>query len=50
MERGKFIIIEGSDGSGKGEQTVRLVKRLIDSGLTVAPFDFPRYQEPRLFS
>lgn len=43
---GKFIVIEGTDGSGKGEQTVRLAKRMKDSGMTVAPFDFPRYAEP----
>jgi dTMP kinase len=43
---GKFIVIEGSDGSGKGEQTIRLVKRIKDSGRDVAPFDFPRYDEP----
>jgi dTMP kinase len=43
---GKFIVIEGTDGSGKGEQTVRLVKRLKDSGRDVVPFDFPRYSEP----
>ena len=29
---GKFIVIEGTDGSGKGEQTIRLVKRMKDSG------------------
>ena len=44
--RGKFIVIEGTDGSGKGEQTVRLAKRLKDGGHAVAPFDFPRYSEP----
>jgi len=43
---GKFIVIEGTDGSGKGEQTIRLVKRIKDSGMTVTPFDFPRYNEP----
>jgi dTMP kinase len=43
---GKFIVIEGTDGSGKGEQTIRLVKRIKDSGKTVTPFDFPRYTEP----
>jgi dTMP kinase len=46
MTNGKFIVIEGTDGSGKGEQTIRLVKRIKDSGLEVAPFDFPRYTEP----
>lgn len=39
-------MIEGTDGSGKGEQTIRLVKRIKDSGKEVAPFDFPRYSEP----
>jgi dTMP kinase len=43
---GKFIVIEGTDGSGKGEQTIRLVKRLKDAGRVVTPFDFPRYAEP----
>jgi dTMP kinase len=43
---GKFIVIEGTDGSGKGEQTIRLVKRLKDEGRAVTPFDFPRYTEP----
>lgn len=43
---GKFIVIEGTDGSGKGEQTIRLVKRIKDSGKKVTPFDFPRYSEP----
>jgi dTMP kinase len=46
MKSGKFIVIEGTDGSGKGEQTIRLVKRVKDSGLAVTPFDFPRYAEP----
>lgn len=43
---GKFIVIEGTDGSGKGEQTIRLVKRLKEGNHPVAPFDFPRYTEP----
>lgn len=43
---GKFIVIEGTDGSGKGEQTVRLIKRIKDLGREVSPFDFPRYSEP----
>jgi dTMP kinase len=46
MVKGKFIVIEGTDGSGKGEQTLRLVRHLKDSGHDVAPFDFPRYNEP----
>lgn len=46
MPNGKFIVIEGTDGSGKGEQTIRLVKRIKDAGHEIAPFDFPRYSEP----
>ncbi len=46
MAKGKFIVIEGTDGSGKGEQTALLVRRLKDEGHDVASFDFPRYSEP----
>lgn len=46
MTKGKFIVIEGTDGAGKGEQTLRLVKRIKDSGKEIVPFDFPRYAEP----
>ncbi len=46
MGRGKFIVIEGTDGSGKNEQTMRLVKHLEREGYNVASFDFPRYNEP----
>jgi dTMP kinase len=46
MDKGKFIVIEGTDGAGKGEQTLRLVKRIKDSGKEIIPFDFPRYNEP----
>jgi dTMP kinase len=42
-ERGVFIVIEGTDGSGKGTQ-FRLVKeRLEKAGHDVATFDFPQY-------
>lgn len=46
MRHGKFIAIEGTDGSGKKEQTARLVKRLEEAGIEAAPFDFPRHGEP----
>lgn len=46
MAHGKFIVIEGTDGAGKGEQSLRLVKRIKDSGENVVLFDFPRYSEP----
>jgi len=43
MEKGKFIVIDGTDGSGKGTQVERLVKRLESEGYNVAMADFPRY-------
>ena len=46
MRKGKFIVIEGTDGSGKSEQTIRLVSRLKKKDLNVSVFDFPRYDEP----
>ena len=46
MERaGKFLVIEGTDGSGKAEQTQRVVTRLAAMGVRVAMFDFPRYDQ-----
>lgn len=46
---GKFIVIEGTDGSGKTEQTARLVRRLKKEGKKVATFDFPRYSNPSAY-
>lgn len=43
--RGSFICIEGPDGSGKGEQSERLVSRLKAEGFEVVSFDFPQYGE-----
>lgn len=43
---GTFIVIEGTDGSGKGTQFAKLTKRLTDEGYDVAEFDFPQYDEP----
>lgn len=43
---GTFIVIEGTDGSGKGTQFALLVERLKQEGYSVATFDFPRYNEP----
>ena len=40
---GKFIVIDGTDGSGKGTQTKILVKRLENLGYDVAMADFPQY-------
>lgn len=43
---GAFIVIEGTDGSGKGTQFELLKKRLEADGYPVASFDFPRYDLP----
>lgn len=41
--RGKFIVIDGTDGSGKATQTQLLAQRLRRSGFDVAIADFPQY-------
>ena len=43
MERGKFIVIEGIDSSGKGTQFKLLGRKLKASGKKVLTLDFPRY-------
>ncbi|HTH72459.1 MAG TPA: hypothetical protein VL737_03830 [Candidatus Pristimantibacillus sp.] len=43
---GVFIVIEGSDGSGKTTQLELIQQRLEASGHQVETFDFPRYSEP----
>lgn len=45
-QKGVFIAIEGSDGSGKGTQFELLVERLRRQGYDVVTFDFPQYAEP----
>jgi dTMP kinase len=44
--QGVFIVLEGSDGSGKTTQFELLKKRLIGAGYEVEVFDFPRYEKP----
>ncbi len=43
---GTFLVIEGTDGSGKGTQFALLKRRLEDAGYDVAAFDFPQYEQP----
>lgn len=45
MPNGLFIMIEGTDGSGKGTQTDLLVEHLKQVGHRVEPISFPRYGE-----
>jgi len=43
MNKGKFIVIEGSDGAGKKTQADELMKALTKDGYDLAYYDFPQY-------
>ncbi|MBK5244024.1 MAG: thymidylate kinase [Eubacteriaceae bacterium] len=43
--KGKLIVIEGVDGSGKQTQTELLYKRLIENGQKVMLISYPRYDK-----
>jgi thymidylate kinase/thymidylate synthase ThyX len=45
QQEGLFIVIEGSDGSGKGTQFKLLVERLKSEGYEVSTYDFPQYEK-----
>ena len=45
LEKGKLIILDGADGSGKATQAKLLVKRLKKEGYKVKAIDFPRYYD-----
>ena len=42
---GKLIVLEGTDGSGKSTQFLRLSRRLRAEGQDFHQLVFPRYQE-----
>lgn len=44
--KGLFLVVEGTDGSGKATQAAILAERLAKDGYDVESFDFPRYDEP----
>lgn len=46
MSRGKLIVIDGGDGSGKTEQTKLLVERMKKEGQSVGTLSYPRYETP----
>lgn len=46
MSKGKLIVIEGLDGSGKGTQTALLTKALTKMNIKVKQVSFPDYNNP----
>lgn len=44
MKKGKFIVIDGTDGSGKATQTKLLISRLGKNKQKVKTIDFPQYE------
>ena len=48
-KRGKFIVIEGTDGSGKGEQFKLLTQALTKKKIKFVTVDFPQYGKPSAY-
>lgn len=46
MKKGKLIVIDGLDGSGKSTQLEIVQKKLEDMGVPVKPISFPDYESP----
>ncbi len=46
MKKGQLIVIEGTDGSGKGTQTKLLISALKKAGKKVMLADFPQHGKP----
>lgn len=42
-KRGKIVVIEGTDGAGKGTQVAKLLLRAKSEGIDCTSYDFPRY-------
>ncbi|MDO8565319.1 MAG: deoxynucleoside kinase [bacterium] len=45
LKKGKLVVIDGIDGSGKATQVALLKKRLEKEGVKVKSIDFPRYYD-----
>lgn len=46
LKRGKIILIEGTDASGKKTQSIELTRRLNAEGISCERMSFPRYHTP----
>lgn len=46
MEKGKLIVIEGTDCSGKETQSKKLIERLKDENIDTMYYSFPKYDTP----
>lgn len=46
MEKGKLIVIEGTDCSGKETQSKKLIERLNSDGIKTVYYSFPKYDTP----
>ncbi|MCK6462392.1 MAG: thymidylate kinase [Candidatus Pacebacteria bacterium] len=44
MKRGKFFVIDGTDGSGKATQTKLLAENMRKAGFKIKTVDFPQYE------
>ncbi len=44
MKKGKLIVVDGIDGSGKATQVKLLAARLKKAGVKIKTIDFPRYE------
>ncbi|MEK7574948.1 MAG: thymidylate kinase [Patescibacteria group bacterium] len=49
VKQGKFIVIEGTDGSGKATQTKFLAEKLTTLGIPFELADFPQYGRPSAY-
>jgi dTMP kinase len=45
MQKGKLIVFDGNDGSGKQTQVRVLIERLEKEGLQVRTMDFPQIRK-----
>jgi len=46
VTRGKLIVVEGTDCSGKETQTNLLIEKLRETGIQIEKFSFPNYDSP----